>query len=229
MKKMQKSGALALALSLGLSTLASAQPPANNGAKAQNPPNQQPGAGFNWRNATPQQRQAMMQQFMVQRLRNLMDQDGVGKNIQESILAFLKEREDARQGLRDQTTELTQAMTAGNTPDDKLKNLLSGLRIAVADEKKRNEEALAELDKAVGYTKNPRLEVFLTLLGVIGDETAMANSGVMTMIGSMGGQGGLMGGVMGGGFGGGRPGRGGPGNNGAPNGAAPNGAAPNGG
>ncbi len=197
-------GPLALACSLGMAGLAGAQPPATPGAGT-NPPNQTAGGNLRatWQNMTPEQRQAAIVQFTERRLRNDLTQAGFADAAtQDPIVAFSKTMEALRRPLREKATKLREAV-ANKTADAVVTPLISDLRKATEDAKQPREEALKVLDGKINYSTKPRLQAFLMVGGLLGDEMAFA-----------GGAGGFgAGGFSGGGFGG-QGGRGGAGGQG---------------
>lgn len=191
---------------LGLSVLSFASAQAQPGGQG----NGQPGQGGpggqnfqqlfqNWQNMTPEQRTAAMQQMNEQRIRRDLERYGVtDTKVQSNIVAYSTAQETARNAIREQARKVTEALQ-NKTPDAQVFALFNDLRKLIEAEKTRSENARKTLDGLVGYSKNPRLGIVLTMMGVIGDEASYIGGG---------GRGGF-----GGGFGG-RGGQGGPGGQG---------------
>lgn len=194
-------GPLALACSLGMVGLAGAQPPATPGA-AVNPPNRPAGGNLraNWQNMTPEQREKAMKQFTERRLRNNLTEAGFADAAtQDPIIAFSKTMETLRRPLREKATKL-RAAVAGKTADAEVTPLISDLRTATEAAKKPREEALKVLEDKINYSAKPRLQAFLMVGGLLGDEMAFAGgAGGFGGAGGagFGGQGGNRGGAAG--------------------------------
>lgn len=176
---------------------------------------QGPGGGFGGPGGggrgqmTPQQMRQMRDEMMKTQMTAL----AVPEAAQTTILAYAQARETAAAPLRAQARTLQEGL-ANNISAEVATRQLTEMRAAIAAEKTRRAAAEKELNTAVGYTKSPQLEAFLTLSGLIGDEASfIAPPGG----GGRGGRGGRGGGGFGGGPGG--PGGGfggGPGGGGAP-------------
>ena len=176
-------------------------------AQAQGQGGGQGGGRPDFRNMTPEQRQQFMQQRMEEGVRQQLTAAGVVKEVQDPIVEAWKAQQTARQDIAAKARELAQGLRPNGATDEELGIMLRDLREAVTAEKTRRDTAVKELDAKISYSKNPRLDAILTVLGLIGDESAYSNMGGMAM-GGRGGFGG--GGPGGGGFGGGgQGGRGG--------------------
>ncbi len=164
---------------------------------------------------TPQQMQQMREEAMKTQMTTL----GITDASQTSILAYAQAREVAAMPLRAQARTLQEGL-GNNISAEVAARQLGALRDAVKAEKERRAGAESALNAAVGFSKNPQLEAYLTLAGLIGDEGAILSppggggrGGGRG--GGPGGQGGGQGGRRGGGQG--RPGPGdGPGGPGGP-------------
>lgn len=149
---------------------------------------------------TPLQMQRMRDEMMKTQMTAL----GVPEASQTAIIAYAAARETATMPLRAQARTLQQGL-ANNLSAEAATRQLSAMRDAVKIEKTRRETAQKDLDTAVGFSKNPQLEAYLTLAGLIGDEGA-----ILAPPGAGAGRGGPGGGNRrGGGQGGGRGGQGG--------------------
>lgn len=198
-------GGLAAAVALGTAAVGHAQPvpPLANG-------NGQGGgqqAWQIWQNATPEQRQQMIMGFMETQLRQQMTGAGFeDKALQDPIIAFWKAQETARQPLRDETDQLMDGLRNKTATNDEIGIMMRDVRDAVTEEKTRHDAAIKDLDTQVHYTKNPRLEAMITVMGLIGDEISYSNLAGMNL---------MFRGAMAGMAGRGGPGRHGAGANGA--------------
>ena len=134
----------------------------------------------------------------------------------DAIKQFVADQRTARKPLLAMAKKIATSLPLKTTTDEAMTASLTAFRKAVADDQVRYDKALKDLDAKIGYSTNPKLEAFLTLIGVIGNESSAvggANAVFPNMMGGFG-RGGFGGGPGGGGgFGGGNggPGGGGPG------------------
>ncbi len=200
---------LALGAAFGVSALvpgtAEAQPNVGGG-QGQNPPNQNPGGGNrpDVRTMTPEQRQQFFQDQQAARqermIRGVMGTAGANNAAQqEAVITFSRAKDAATQSLQEMADKLVTAVSTMGVPDTEVARLLKEFQDAVAAEKERRKAARADLDKKINYSKQPRLEMMLTMLGLVGDDSLS--------MGNMGGR--MFGGGGPGGFGGGPGGPGG--------------------
>jgi hypothetical protein len=187
-----------------VSGLAGAQPNAGGG-NAGNPPNQDPRGGRgnfpDTRNMTQEQRREAIRKWNEEReernLRDTLSRAGFTQQAgQDIVVAFSKEQNTAQESLRTMAEKLVTSVSTPGVPDAEVARLLKELQDAVAKEKERRKTARTALNEKLSYTENPRLELMLTTLGLIGDDSLGLNS----LTGRFGGPGGF----GGGGFGGGR-------------------------
>ena len=180
---------------------AQAQPAPNNGGDANG------GAPNGGQNMTPEQRAAAQQQRRDETLHgNLTTAGFTDKATQDAIVGYVDAYEGAKQKLRDtEEAKMVAGLRDKTTTDDQLTKLLTDFRTAAATLRDQRKAALVDLDGKIGYTKSPRLEAYLTMIGVVGDEASLLSE-----------------------IGGGRGGRNGFGGRGARggNGAGPGGAGP---
>jgi hypothetical protein len=121
---------------------------------------------------TPEQRVQAMEQFQEQRTRGTLERYRVtDRKTQDTVVAYIKAQEGFRQPIAEQSRKLTEALADTNVTDAQLFALFNQLRTLVEAEKARTEKARATLDTLVGYSKNPRLGIALTMMGVLGDES----------------------------------------------------------
>ena len=210
-------GPLALGLALGISGVAQAQP-GGNAPMGENPPNtNRP----NWRNMTPEQREAMMAQMREQAIRQGLTQLGFTQaETQDALVEFVNAQEAATRPLQEKQRALMTALVNPATTNEQISVLTTEWTALATAEKTRRAQAIKDLDASISYSKNPRLNALLTVFGVLGDESSLSSPFGAAMGGGRGGMGGPGGGNggfpnFGGGPGGGRGGRrGGGGGNG---------------
>ncbi len=97
--------------------------------------------------------------------------------VQDAILEHIGAETRARKTLRVQSRRLFEAVRAerplslpiGEVPDAVLIARLADFRAGLEADRVRREASEKTLDDRISYTKNPRLEAALLLLGVIGD------------------------------------------------------------
>lgn len=171
-----KAGATVLAL--GLMPLAvQAQPDTNAATKAENPPNWERGNRGGRANLTPEQRAERMRQMRRQALKNAMTASGiVDANVQEAVLDFVQNNQQEQAKINEAYRRLNLTFNGRpreriNLTDEEVTEQLKNLRAAVQAEKERRTAAASALDAKIQYTKNARLDAFLTVNGLIGDET----------------------------------------------------------
>jgi len=182
---------LTLLMSCGAKTTR-AQPDPNNVPKAANPAPAPPG---NWGAMKPEQRQQAMLKMMQDAVRMFMTHGGFPeKETQDAVVDFTTQQEKERQQVRDQGAKMVQALLNKDLKDDEVANQLADLRAAVDVMKGNREAVLAALDAKVQYSKKPRLEAFLTMVGLLGDESSYLSGMMGSMVGLMANMGGGPGG-----------------------------------
>lgn len=88
--------------------------------------------------------------------------------LQSALMTYIAQEEEARRPLREQSRKVYQALRS-NVPDAQVLILMSDWRSALEADKARHLQAQAALDAQIGYSKSPRLEAMLLLMGVVGD------------------------------------------------------------
>jgi hypothetical protein len=210
--KIYKKFIMPMALTVALSATAiHAQPNPDDAPNAPNPANDGRGGrrgGGNRGNMTPAQRQEWQQQMQQRReqgLRQMLTEARFTEPaLQNAVVGYVNEQEQARQSLQEKARLLNQALRNPASTDAQITTVLADFRAAVAAEKTRRTTALTALEKDTSYSKNPRLDATLTMMGIIGDEASFM--GGIGGMGGMGGRGGAMG-RFGGPGGGGQGGR----------------------
>ena len=180
-------GALILMLTATGLTIGQAQPDPNNAAKGDNPPAAAPGP--DWAKMTPEQRKEaqvqMLKGIVVQGLNFAGFTDA---KLQGTILDFMVAREKADQPVRDRAIKVAEALLAKDTSDKDMAILLADFRAEVDTARHRRKDQAAALDLAIGFSKNPKLDAFLSMMGLVGDESNFVGgesgslAGVMTVI-----------------------------------------------
>lgn len=94
------------------------------------------------------------------------------KAVQDAIIAFIEAQRLARRPLLEMAQRIATGLRDENVTEAQIGDLLADFREASDDDKVRYESALRDLDAQISYSKKPRLEAFLTLIGVLGDEAA---------------------------------------------------------
>jgi hypothetical protein len=136
------------------------------------------GEQTNWFELTPEERRQANATARERGLRSLLAEAGFEqKDVQDAVVAFVNEQDQAREPLRDQAAKLMDTVTGAATGDALVPGLLAELRKNVAAEKERRKAAETALDAKINYSKQPRLEAILTVLGIIGDEAVSLESG----------------------------------------------------
>jgi len=160
---------------------AGAQPDPNNQPKAKNPDTPQPQV------FQRQLRLVQPGQMGQQQLRNELAQAGYTDTaLQDALVAYADEQGKAREKLREKARKVNDALHGNAVTDNDMRTLLEEFRAAVDDEKSRREAAFKALDAKIGYSKKPKLEALLTMLGLIGDEASYLrepNGGMYPMAG----------------------------------------------
>jgi len=169
-----------------------AQPDPNNAPKAANPaPAPAPG---NWGAMTPEQRQQAIMQMMQGGLRMFMTRGGFPEQkIQDAVVDFMTQQEKEREQVRDQSAKMVQALLNNEMKDEDVANQLANFRAAVDVMKGNREAALADFDAKIEYSRKPRLEAFLTMVGLLGDESSYMSGMMGSMVGLMANLGGGLG------------------------------------
>ena len=150
-----------------------AQPDANNAPKGANPPVQMPfpGAG-DWQKMTPQQRREAVQKGVEGTLRGSMTWLGyTDAKLQDAVIAAAMEREKSLDKVRDANFKLTQGVLA-KANDKDIAVLMNDLDTAIEDAKAERETLMQTLDAKIDFSGKPRLQAFLTLVGINGDQSA---------------------------------------------------------
>ena len=157
-----------LGVTLSAAATTQAQPAPRNG-KGANPPAF--ALGGDWQNMTPQQRQEAMKQMVDKTLRDSLTHIGVDQATQDTVLQFADAQEKSKQMVRDKARKVSQALIDNAQPDAQMTALLNDLHAAVEDAKISKKADVAKLEELTSFSKKPKLEAFLTMMGLIGDDT----------------------------------------------------------
>ena len=163
--------AAALALVPLFPCAAQAQPNVDNGAKADNPTN---------RAARPDRANRAPDQRVGERLRRQLEQGGVtDAATQDKLLTYVAGEVKARAALLEKAHQLQTGLRGGVLSDTQAAALLNAYQGAIEEDKTRRSKAEDELKKALDFSKMPKVEALLTLLGLYGDGPALmgANGG----------------------------------------------------
>lgn len=119
--------------------------------------------------ASPE-RAAKRRAQMEARLRSLMTDMGFpDPDVQNAIVAHIAGEERALAPARQAARNLLSALRDMDAPPTRVVRLLLELRATLEAERLRRKEAQIVLDDKISYSKQPRLEALLTILGVLGD------------------------------------------------------------
>ena len=158
--------ALALAASIAAAPGAHAQPDPNNAPKAQNPDNRPARPTREQREA---QRDEQRQRFMTRQLERIGVTD---KDQQTAVTNYIKTETEAGGDIQEKGRALATAMRTEAVTDQQVATLLNDYNVAIEDNRARHQAAQKKLGESVDLLKNPRLEAFLTLMGIYGDGPA---------------------------------------------------------
>lgn len=164
--------AASLAMTMGAMPIL-AQPDANNVPKDDKPQKE----------PVPVKGQAPAAQQREQKMRELMADYGVAEPaVQDAVIAYMASEAQAQRPVRIQGRKLIDALKAraadaNAVPDEQMRVLVADFRMAVEADRDRITEAEAALDDKIGYSKDPRLEAVLMLLGIIGNAPAIMGYG----------------------------------------------------
>ena len=164
--------AFAVAASVATAPGAHAQPDPNNAPKAVNPDNRPVRPRL-----TREQRAAQREE---QRKRQMARQlEGIGitdKGQQEAVINYINGETDATDKLQTSARALATALRTEAVTDQQVAVLLNDYNVAVDDNRARRKAAQKKLNEGVDLLKNPRLEAFLTLMGLYGDAPAQGGN-----------------------------------------------------
>lgn len=162
-----------LCLVLGATTFAHAQPDPNNAPKGANPPVMAPGmGGADWQKMTPAQKRETIQKTTEQTLRGAMTWLGFAdKTLQDTVVASAMLREKTLDEVRDKHRLVAQGLIARQS-DAQMEIALDNLRMAQEDAADARVKQIADLDKKIDFSTKPRLKAFLSLVGIISDDSA---------------------------------------------------------
>ena len=166
----------ALAATLILAPVAKAQPDPNNAPKADNPDNRAPRA--NRPQLTPEERQARRDEQRKQFMKRQLERVGVTDEAQQTaVTQYIEGETKASQDLQESGRALGQALRADAISDTQVAALLNTYNVAIDDDRARRKAAQKKLGESVDLLKAPRLEAYLTLMGLYGDGPRAGNFG----------------------------------------------------
>lgn len=104
------------------------------------------------------------------RLRRLLTGFGfTDTEVQDAVIEYIRMEEKSRTPIRRRALQLFQAMRANTVPEEQMRNIVAEFRSSVAADKIRCKAEEEKLDQKLSFSKNPRLEAFLLMTGIIGD------------------------------------------------------------
>jgi hypothetical protein len=162
---------------------AHAQPNLNNG-QANNPPNQVPFGNFgpDWQKMTPEQRREALLKMTEQMLRGGMDMlNYQDKAMQDTVVAFALEQEKALEPVREKHRKVAQALVNNAITEQQVGVLMDELREAEAQAREKRGKDIQALEQQIHFSEKPRLDAFLSLTGLTGEQTGFI-SGVLGSI-----------------------------------------------
>jgi hypothetical protein len=138
------------------------------------------GGGFN---------PAQMLQRRIDNMKTQMTAMGVAAATQDTIVAYVTARETAATPIRAMSRDLQQGL-GNNMTAEAATTQLTALRAAITAEKTRRAQAEKDLETAISFSKNPQLEAYLTVMGLVGDDGGILSQQGGGRRGGGGGQGG---------------------------------------
>ncbi len=163
-------------------------------------------------NMTPAQRDAARAQMRERQMRRMLQGAGFTEQAtQDAIVEFANKQNAASTALLPRIEAIRTAFRE-NADDATVSAALTAYRTAVTAAQTVREADIATLDGSISFSTKPKLEAFLTMMGLIGNENGFVSNlaGQAQLPGAGGGRGGGRGGQGGGGNFGGGP-QGGPG------------------
>ena len=138
------------------------KPDPDNAPKAPNPANRQ--------QPTPQQRQAQREKQRQRQMQRQLARVGVSDAAQQQAVAnYIESETQARQKLQQSSRALATALRGDAITDQQVAILLHDYNVAVDDDRARRVAAQKKLSDEVDLLQKPRLQAFLTLMGLYGD------------------------------------------------------------
>lgn len=121
---------------------------------------------------TPEQRREAVRKGITDIVRGSMNRMGyTDAAMQDDVLAYAFEEEDALQVVRDKHREVVTAIMANPNDDETIVKLMADLRAAIEEAKEKRTATIKALDAKIDFSSKPRLEAFLSLSGITGDES----------------------------------------------------------
>jgi hypothetical protein len=90
--------------------------------------------------------------------------------IQDAVIQFVVIQEAARRPLLEMARQLSRNLANPEVTAEANTTALANFRRAAAADQTRYEGALKALDAQISYSTNPKIETFLTLIGILGNE-----------------------------------------------------------
>jgi hypothetical protein len=106
-----------------------------------------------------------------ERQRQLMTASGINDPaIQDAVIQFVVTQEAARRPLLEMARQMSRNLANPEVTAEANTTALANFRRAAATDQTRYEAALKALDAQISYSTNPKIETFLTLIGILGNE-----------------------------------------------------------
>lgn len=161
---------LLAALALGLFSPAHAQP------NTQNTPPMAQGAqpkAPDWGKMTPEERRKVVRKTTEDTLRGSLTHLGYAeKPMQDDVVKTALAEEDALEPVRAAHRKLTLALLMNPTGEKETTALMMDLRDSITEAKTERTRLIKGLEERLEFSKKPRLEAFLSIVGITGDESA---------------------------------------------------------
>ncbi|NCO35442.1 MAG: hypothetical protein AUJ92_14125 [Armatimonadetes bacterium CG2_30_59_28] len=134
-------------------------PPANENPQGQN----RDAERERWRNMTPEERRAQMEQFIAQRLR----QRGFSDQDIAALKQYNSEREEAQKSLGEVFRSLSQTAKTPESTEDQARIAIAGYKEAMKTHEATLENSRKKLDESIHYSTRPKIEAILLTMGVL--------------------------------------------------------------
>ena len=163
---------LAVAASVAAAPVAHAQPDPNNSPKATNPDNR-PARPQLTREQREEQREAARKRQMMRQLERIGITDLAQ---QDAVMNYINGESEAAEKLQTSSRALSTALRTEAITDTQVATLLNDYNVAIEDHRARRKTAQKQLGESIDLLKYPRLEAFLTLMGLYGDAPAQGGN-----------------------------------------------------
>lgn len=122
-------------------------------------------------NTSPQQRRQEALQRLEKTLRDTMNWcEMTDKPMQDAVVQCAVAQDEALQPVREAHRKVAQALVDKQAGNAQFSTLLNDWRAAVEDAKEKRKNAITKLQAQSDFVRQPKLESFLTITGLLGDE-----------------------------------------------------------